>query len=318
MTEIEKSRQTFSDTCEEIFAIWINKPGNYMMPLLYEACIASWQIKNPDRKVVVYTDTTELKYNLLSKDTTETRLIDEYFPGLLSEAEDITKEAPEGMRFAHMSDYVRYVILANFGGIYIDCDLFCLQNIDDLISQCEKEHTPIIMAYEDKLRICNAFMANIEEDGRNFYLDIVDNYKRRYVKSSYTYNSIKYPMLLKNRYRGEIYICPFKEGFFYPNWEQNSNGDLDLLKQEECPLSGWGVHLYNTDIKWKEIRALIADNLMTDNLKWWIVKDLNECMEKYQDLMAKSDTRDIFKDKKLVYGLTQLYGEKYLDQFRKE
>ena len=303
---------------DEIFAIWVNKPGNYMMPLLYEACIASWQIKNPNRKVVVYTDTTELKYNLLSKDTTETRLLDEWFPGLLDRAAKITSEAPDGMKFAHMSDYIRYVILFERGGIYVDCDLYCLQNIDDLVDNCRAGGTPIVMAYEDKLRICNAFMANLGAGGDNFYSDIVSNYEHRYVKSSYTYNSIKYPMLLKNRYAERIYICPFKEGFFYPNWEENANGDLSLLKTPDCLLSGWGVHLYNTDIKWKELRQEIADNLMTDNLNWWIIKDLTDCMEKYQDLMAKSETRDIFKDKKLVYGLTELYGEKYLDQFRKE
>jgi len=305
-------------TYDEVFAIWINKPGNYMMPLLYEACIASWQVKNPGRKVVVYTDTTELKFNLLSKDTTETRVLDDYFPNLLNIAGEITKDAPDGMRFAHMSDYIRYVILFERGGIYIDCDLMCLQNIEDLIDTCRANNTPIVMAYEDKLRICNAFMANLGAGGDDFYSDIVANYEKRYVKSSYTYNSIKYPMLLKNRYADKIYICPFKEGFFYPNWEQNSNGDLNLLKTPDCLLSGWGVHLYNTDIKWKEVREVIAKNLMTDNLNWWIIKDLTDCMEKYQDLMAKSETRDILKDKKLVYGLTELYGEKYLDQFRKE
>lgn len=309
---------TDKHTYDEIFAIWINKPGNYMMPLLYEACIASWQVKNPGRKVVVYTDTTELKFNLLSKDTTETRVLDDYFPELLNRAREITKDAPEGMRFAHMSDYIRYVILFEVGGIYIDCDLMCLQNIDDLINACRANNTPIVMAYEDKLRICNAFMANLGAGGDDFYSDIITNYEKRYVKSSYTYNSIKYPMLLKNKYADKIYICPFKEGFFYPNWEQNANGDLSLLKTPDCMLSGWGVHLYNTDIKWKEVRDVIAKNLMTDNLNWWIIKDLTDCMEKYQDLMATSETRDIFKDKKLVYGLTELYGEKYLDQFRKE
>lgn len=302
---------------ENIFAIWLNKPGNYMMPLLYEVCIASWQIRNPGRKVIVYTDTTELKFNLLSKDTTETRLLDDVFPGLLEEAMDIVKDAPEGMRFAHMSDYIRYVILSNGNAIYIDCDLYCLQNIDDLINACKDDEYSVIMAYEDKLRICNAFLACIGEPGQMFYSDILDNYKKRYVKSSYTFNSIKYPMLLKNRYRKDIYICPFKEGFFYPNWEQNENGDLTLLTEEECPLSGWGVHLYNTDIKWKELRQCLADNLYTDNFNWWILKDMTYIMDEYMDLMAKSETRDIFRDKKLVKGLTELYGEKYLDQFRR-
>ena len=87
--------------------------------------------------------------------------------------------------------------------------------------------------------------------------------------------------------------------------------------QEECPLSGWGVHLYNTDIKWKELRAKLADNLYINNPRWWILKEMNDIMDEYQNIMAKSETRDIFKDKKLVKGLTELYGEQYLDQFRR-
>ena len=303
--------------CNEIFAVWICKEGHYSMPLLYEVCIASWQIKNPDKKVIVYTNTTDLKYNLLSKDVTETRLLEDYFPNLLPEAEEITKNAPEGMKFAHQSDYIRYGILSSKCGLYIDCDLYCISSIDDLLTDCEHSQTPIVMAYEDKMRICNAAMGNFGEDGKPFYCEIVDNYRHRYVKSSYTFNSIKYPILLKNKYNELINILPFKEGFFYPNWEENENGDLNVLKDTECSLSGYGVHLYNTDIKWKSFREELSSVLYTNKRDWWILKDMNNTMDEYINLMVNAETRDIFKDKKLVKGLTELYGEEYLDQFRK-
>lgn len=303
----------------EIFAIWINKPGTYMMPFLYECCIASWQVLHPDMKVIIYASEPEIKFNLLSRDTTEVRILEETFPGIMKAAEEtIPKDVPSGMRFAHISDYIRYFILSINGGIYVDCDLVCIHPLYKLIEECKKEHTSIVMAYEDTQRICNAFLGCLDEDGQKFYTEIWENYKERYVKTSYTFNSIKYPMIIKNRYEGLIRILPFKEGMFYPNWEKNSNGDLTLLQRPDNPLSGYGVHLYNTDVKWKQIKQTIDRNLYTDNLDWWIIKHLNNCIDKYIDLMVKAEVRDVTKDSILSKNLTELYGEEYLEQFRKE
>lgn len=304
----------------EIFAIWLCKPGTYMMPLLYEACITTWQVMNPNMEIVVYTDNPELKFNLLSKDTTQVRLIQDIIPDALKEANEIiTDDVPAGMRFAHRSDYIRYSILAKMGGIYVDCDLVCISPIEETIERLSDEGIGIIMAYEDTMRICNAFMACLNEDGKMFYEEIINNYKKRYVKTSYTFNSIKYPMLIKNRWGTAVTILPFKEGFFYPNWEKNANGDLNLLKTEHCPdeIRGYGVHLYNTDPKWKELRQQLTDNLYCyDTLNWWLLRHINECMDKYMDMMANSKTRDIMSDSILVKNLTELYGEKYLNQFK--
>ena len=304
---------------DEIFAIWLCKPGTYMMPLLYEACIATWQVMNPNMNVVVYTDNPELKFNLLSKDTTDVRLIQDIFPNIIKEAEDIIRDdVPTGMRFAHRSDYIRYCILCNRGGIYVDCDLVCISPIEETVEQMKQAGIGILMAYEDTMRICNAFMGCLNEDGKLFYADIVDNYQKRYVKTSYTFNSIKYPMLLKNRYRGIVHIYPFKEGFFYPNWEKNENGDLTLLQEETCPdeIRGYGIHLYNTDPKWKELREQLECNLYDNTLNWWLLRHINTCMDKYMDKMVNSSTRDIMSDKILVKNLTELYGDKYLNQFK--
>ena len=301
----------------EIFAVWICGGDSYMMPFLYEVCIASWQVLNPDFKVVVYTNHPQLKYNFLSKDATETRLIDQE---ILKEAEELTKDTPKGMKFAHQSDIIRYYILNKYRGMYVDADLFCISPIKPLYDECARENTPVVMAYEDTQRICNAFVANFHENGDKFYADILENYRKRYVKSSYTFNSIKYPMIIKNKYKEHIKILPFREGMFYPNWEKNANGDLSLLMQPTMPdsMCGYGIHLYNTDVKWKELRTLIEDNLYANDLDWWVIKHLNNIMDKYMDLLPLVETRDIFQDEHLVDGLTKLYGEEYLNQFRKE
>lgn len=305
----------------EIFAIWLCKPGTYMMPMLYEACIATWVVQNPNMKIVLYTDNPELKFNILSKDVTEVRLIQDEFPDLLETANKIiTDDVPSGMRFAHRSDYIRYFILSVYGGIYVDCDLICLTPIESMVQQLQKDGIGIVMAYEDTMRICNAFMGCITEPAQKFYCDIVDNYNDRYVKSSYTFNSIKYPMLLKNRYQNITTILPFKKGFFFPNWEKNENGNLGLLTESEIPdkITGYGIHLYNTDPKWKKLRTLLENNLYSNDLDYWLLKHLNTCIDLYIDKMVETDTRDITKDQVLVKNLTDLYGQEYVENFKKE
>ena len=306
---------------DEIFAIWISKPGTYMMPFLYEVCIASWQILNPSMKMVLYVSNPEIKFNLLSRDTTEVRILDEEFPGIIKEAEDIIGNQVSGMKFAHISDYIRYVILRENRGIYVDCDLVCISTIEELVQQMRNNNKSILMAYEDTMRICNAFMANLDEDGTtgcNFYNDIVNLYRENYIPTSYTFNSIKYPMILARKYKDFVNILPFKEGMFYPNWEKNENGDLKVLLDTECNLAGYGVHLYNTDPKWQEFRRYLDEYMYTGKSESWFVKHLDSIIDAYIVKMKDSTLRDITKDKVLVKNLTELYGEEYVDQFRKE
>lgn len=305
----------------EIFAIWICKPGTYMMPLLYEVCIASWQVLNPNYNVVVYTNNPELKFNLLSRDTTELRLLDDYIPSVLDEAEKITKNTPDGMKFAHQSDFVRYNLLLYLKeAIYVDCDLLCIDSIDELVQDSIKNNKFILEANEDSMRICNAFFAKLHEQAHEYFIDLITNYRNNYVRTSYTFNSIKYPMLLNKRYRDIVRILPFREGFFYPNWEKNENGDLGLLMCDEMPdnIKGYGIHLYNTDVKWKEFRAELENNMYDNNQEWWISKHCKDIIDRYIQLMATSKLRDISGDNILKLNLIELYGEDYVNKLEKE
>lgn len=304
----------------EIFAIWLCKPGTYMIPYLYEMCICTWQVMNPDFKVVIYTNEVDLKFNFLSKDTTEVRLIDDYFPGLDVEAEGIIgDDVPEGMKFAHRSDYIRYVIVSQTLGIYIDADLMCISPIEDLVNRCKSEHKYVIMAREDNIRIGNAFMTCLDEKGRVYYEDILNNYRNNYIKTSYTFNSIKYPMLLNHRYSDIVEVLNMEDGFFYPNWEIDSpSGDLQMLKLADCPLHSYGVHLYNSDHKWKEFRAELEKDLFQDDHPWWIQQHLNKCIKEYIKLMKNADQRMMSDNERLYQSIVTNYGQDYANNFRKE
>ena len=301
---------------KEIFAIWLCKPGTISMPYLYEVCLCTWQIMNPSYKLVLYTNTREFSFNLLSKDTTEVRIIDDEFPELEQETNNIiTDETPEGMRYAQRSDYIRYTILYKLGGIYIDCDLLCYSSIEPLMEKIHNNHNSVCMAYEYTDRICNAFMACLDDEGKQYFNDIITNYQENYVRTSYTFNSIKYLYILNRKYRNIVEVLPLKEGMFYPNWEHGANGDLNMLMDEKCELTGYGVHLYNTNPEWKSIRNKIDQTMFDDNNSSWLCRHLNNCVKEYISLMTKSKTRDLSKDPLISNILTNLYGENYLKQF---
>lgn len=300
----------------EIFGIWLCKPGTISMPYIYEVCLATWQVMNPTFKVVLYTDNPKFCFNLLSRDTTEVRIIQDEFPDLLEEVQNIiTDETPEGMRFAQRSDYIRYTILKERGGIYVDTDLLCYSSIEELV---DGSNASVMMAYEYTNRICNAFMARLTDMGKQYFEDLLENYRKHYVKTSYTFNSIKYLYLLNRKHRDIVEVLPLQEGMFFPNWEDGPNGDLNLLFQEECTLRGYGIHLYNTNPKWREARDKLDLEFMDDKHPSWLCRHLKDCVEKYIDLMVDAETRDLLKDKVLVPILGKLYGEQYLEQFRKE
>ena len=42
----------------ELFTIWLTDNDWDGMPYLYELCIASWQVMNPNRKITIYTGST--------------------------------------------------------------------------------------------------------------------------------------------------------------------------------------------------------------------------------------------------------------------
>ena len=293
----------------EIFGIWLCKPGTISMPYIYEVCLATWQIMNPTFKVVLYTDNPKFCFNLLSRDTTEVRIIQDEFPGLITEAENIiTDKTPEGMRFAQRSDYIRYTILRDRGGIYVDTDLLCYSSIEELV---DGSNASVMMAYEYTNRICNAFMARLTDMGKTYFEDLLENYRKHYVKTSYTFNSIKYLYLLNRKHRDIVQVLPLQEGMFYPNWEDGPNGDLSMLFQEECPLRGYGIHLYNTNPKWREARDKLDLEFMETYPVSYKCDSSRDRVIKSLASLGKEDMDNIISDGKPVEVRCQFCNEAY-------
>ena len=279
-----------------INVVWLTDLINHYMPILDEVCIASWQVNNPKYKIILWTNDERLKLNLLSKDTTEIKIIQN---DLMSFVENITFETKDTMKLAHQADIIRYSILEQCGGITLDADVFCISPLEDLINRMNKENKSIVFGYEDNCRIGIALMSNLNNDGKQFYCDILSHYSTHYVKTSWLYNSIKYPMLLKNRYKDKILELPAGENWHYPNGlgdECSNLSNITPLFELEMPenFRGYGIHLYSNPKKWREYKLYLETNLYIKGPNdFWLLKNMNVIIDKYIDLMCKSNYREL-------------------------
>lgn len=86
--------------------------GGKGLPDLAKQCIASWRKYCPDYEIV--------EWNESNFDLDQCRYV---------------KEAYKEKKWAFVSDYARFWILFNFGGVYIDTDVEFIKPIDDLVQR---------------------------------------------------------------------------------------------------------------------------------------------------------------------------------------
>lgn len=86
-----------------------------------------------------------------------------------------TSEAYNQKKYAFVSDYARFWILYNYGGIYFDTDVEVIKNMDDIIQK-----GPFIgienWATEDKYETVNAGLGLAAEKEMDFYKRVLNNY----------------------------------------------------------------------------------------------------------------------------------------------
>lgn len=97
--------------------------GGNPLPSLAEKCIASWRKYLPDYEIKRW-DESNFDVNIIP----------------------YTKQAYEAKKYAFVSDYARFWILYNYGGIYFDTDVEVIRPMDDIIAAgpfmgCESQST---------------------------------------------------------------------------------------------------------------------------------------------------------------------------------
>lgn len=85
--------------------------GGNPLPPLAEKCVASWKKFFPDYEIKRW-DESNFDINIIP----------------------YTKEAYEAKKYAFVSDYARFWILYNFGGLYFDTDVEVVKPMDDIIA----------------------------------------------------------------------------------------------------------------------------------------------------------------------------------------
>ena len=273
-----------------IFTIWLTDNDWDAMPFLYELCIASWQVFNPNKKIIIYTN-HELHLSFLDRQITDVRQLNDFYPETYIKAAILSKNK------AHQSDYIRYSILSQHEGIYLDTDVLLWSNIDNCLYEQIANKIPVAFPKEDENMICNCFISSSGENVEIFE-DLLYNYEHNYIEHSYLFNSQKMLNLLTRRYLDSV-ITIKEPTLFECNWKGER---INELKQEinyeitDCDLTppgfhGVGTHLYSSIMnEWKAFKQWLDINCYNKNDNRYIIKLTNYIINEYIKLMKEVDT----------------------------
>lgn len=195
----------------KIHFIWydINGGEKAKLPSSYQRCIMSAKVFNPDYEIIIHTNKL-LEWDQLRSEDFTNRMIDET---LVEEAYKIGILETKRMihwNVSHLSDWLRFNILYEEGGIYLDTDVVTIKSYDSLL------RNKLVVAKETKQHICcGVFMS---EPGHNVIKKVIDSYRNDYHHKEWVYNCqvLTYQYILEDI--DNCTVLELKEGFHYPNW----------------------------------------------------------------------------------------------------
>lgn len=146
--------------------------------------------------------------------------------------------------YPQKSDILRYEILSQFGGVYVDADEYCLRPIDPLIDLIEKEGFDLAAAYEGSLDrpelIANTVLAC--SVGNEFMGKMVENIDIERDGGAWELTGPQYLTDQLAFYKPQIKLLSSK--LFYPiHHRDKENRQIDLSKLKDDP-EIYGVHLW--------------------------------------------------------------------------
>lgn len=117
---------------------------------------------------------------------------------------------------AHRADVVRLEKLLEFGGIYLDCDVFVHREFDDLL-----KYSTVLGQEGDQGRIglCNAvILAEKEAPFLKRWYDEYTSFRSRGHDAFWNEHSVKIPSRLAREFPKEVTVLP-NTAFFWPTYE---------------------------------------------------------------------------------------------------
>ncbi|MEC9302820.1 MAG: glycosyltransferase [Bacteroidota bacterium] len=187
--------------------------GPNPLPVAIVNCIKTWKKHNPD-------------YDIIRWDESNSPMD---HPFVLS--------AYESKKFAFVSDYVRLWVVYNFGGIYLDTDMYVTKSFNPLlINNC-------FFGYENKDNtLINAAILGAKRE-ENF-IKVLMNYYDDKIFSASQLSSFVIPKIITRLYNENKFedIKLYNYDFFYPFPYENRN-DKKFLDYKT--LNTYAIHLWN-------------------------------------------------------------------------
>lgn len=182
--------------------------GNKEKPKMVLDCIESWRKVMPDYEIKEWNENNfDINFN------------------------DYTKKAYQEKKWAFISDVARLVALKNYGGIYLDTDMYILKRFDDFL------YYDLVLGKEDEKHISAGMIANIKN---SFFIEKVINY----YNNTQIYETI--PRVLTKIYDNlnvneKERIKVFSKDYFYPFSADN----IKDFNYHNAPKESYAVHLWN-------------------------------------------------------------------------
>lgn len=202
--------------------------GEKEKPYLLQECIDTWYKLLPDYQIIEWNNSNYIPHSFY------------------------TQKAFEEKKWAFLSDYVRLEKLYEMGGIYLDTDMYLINNFSSL--DLSKE---IIICAEDNERLNAAFMASVMN--HEFLKYCINYYNELSINKDFDYLPIPIIMthLFKKFYNKEInftenidtneFLLLVKD-YFYPFPYAHKHNKSNFLKYaKENTIA---IHLW--DHSWKE------------------------------------------------------------------
>lgn len=183
--------------------------GRNPLPESAKECIASWKKFLPDYEIKEWNE-DNFDVNITT----------------------YTKEAYKAKKYAFVSDYARFWILYNHGGLYFDTDVEILKPIDDIVAKggfmgIEKTEGNTIDKFDSNTILINAGLGLGVEKGHTLYKEVLDIYNKKHfitwsgnftgtVVTTLTNNILKKKTILKDQVNELDGIFIYPDEYFDP------------------------------------------------------------------------------------------------------
>lgn len=183
--------------------------GRNPLPESAKECIASWKKFLPDYEIKEWNE-DNFDVNITT----------------------YTKEAYKAKKYAFVSDYARFWILYNHGGLYFDTDVEILKPIDDIVAKggfmgMEKTEGNTIDKFDSNTILIAAGLGLGVEKGHTLYKEVLDIYNKKHfitwsgnftgtVVTILTNNLLKKKTILKDQVNELDGIFIYPDEYFDP------------------------------------------------------------------------------------------------------